>query len=66
MQRLEHVGHTMAFWTRFSQLWQYPSLHVGHTVVDGVDGWLAQRRQCTRNGARGLAGAAETVDAPAV
>jgi hypothetical protein len=56
----------MAFWTRFSQLWQYPSLHVGHTVVDGVDGWLAQRRQCTRNGARGLAGAAETVDAPAV
>jgi len=56
----------MAFGTCFSQLWQYPSLHVGHTVADGVDGWLAQRRQCTRNGARGLAGAAETGDAPAV
>jgi len=56
----------MTFWIRFSQLWQYPSPHVGHTVVDGVDGWLAQRCQCKRNGARGLAGAAGTVDAPAV
>jgi len=36
------------------------------TVLRAGPARLAQRRPCTRNGARGLAGAAETGDAPAV